>query len=120
MEDNLEDITHPKVKGSRIRHQLKTCLNSEYFTPKHLTQQSMDNQQINTLEDEQIQSIYNTATISDQSTPLNIEEALKVNEKEAWKKSAESEINNFVKRGSWEKVSREEAVFEGKKTIPHK
>ena len=69
----------------------------------------MDNQQINTSENEEIESIYNTATISDPNTPSNIEEALRENEKEAWKKLEELKINNFMKRGSWEKVSREEA-----------
>ena len=36
------------------------------------------------------------------------------------KKSAELEINNFMKRGSSEKVSREEAELEGRKIIPCK
>ena len=68
----------------------------------------MDSQQINISENEQIDSVYNTATISDPNTPSNIEETLRGNVKEVWKKSAELEINNFMKRGSWEK-------FQGKK-----
>ena len=36
MEDEVEEITHPQVKGSRIRHYLITTLNSEYFAPKHM------------------------------------------------------------------------------------
>ena len=58
-------------------------------------------------EDEQMESVHNIATISDPNTPSNIKEALRGNEKEAWKKSAELDINNFMKRGSWGKVSRE-------------
>ena len=69
MEDEVEEITHPQVTGNRIRHQLKTRSNSEYFTPKHATRQSMDNELINTSEDEQIESVYNTATISDPNIP---------------------------------------------------
>ena len=33
------------------------------------------------------------------------------------KKSAESEINNIMKRGSWKEVSREEAELAGRKII---
>ena len=33
---------------------------------------------------------------------------------------AESEINNLMKRGSWEKVSREEAELAGRTIIPCK
>ena len=36
------------------------------------------------------------------------------------KKSVEVEINNFIKRGSWEKVSREKAKSESRKIIPCK
>ena len=90
MEDELEEVTHPQVKGSRIRYELKTSLNSEYFTSKHATRQSMDNQLVNISEDEQIE------TILDPNMQANIEEALRGNEKEAWKKSAESEIREDV------------------------
>ena len=71
-------------------------------------------------EDKQFESFYNTATILDPNTPSNLEEALRGIKKEAWKKSAELEINNFMKRGSQEKVSREEDKSEGIKIIPYK
>ena len=38
----------------------------------------------NISENEQVESVYNTATILDPNTPSNIEEALRGNEKEAW------------------------------------
>ena len=44
MKDEVEEKRHPQVKGSRIRHKLKTSLNTEYFTPKHATRRSTDNQ----------------------------------------------------------------------------
>ena len=34
------------------------------------------------------------------------------------KKSAELDIENFLKRASWEKFSREEEISEGRKIIP--
>ena len=40
---------------------------------------------MNISDDEQIENVYNTATISDPNTPSNIEEALRGNENEAWK-----------------------------------
>ena len=94
---------------------MKTNLNTEYFTPKNATRRSIVNQQVNISENEQIESIYNTAMISDSNAPSNIEEALRGKEKEAWKKSAELQINNFMKRGSWEKVSREEAKLKAER-----
>ena len=42
---------------------------------------------MNISDDEQIENVYNTATISDPNISLNIEEALRGNKKEAWKKS---------------------------------
>ena len=102
-QDEIEEMTQPEVRGIRMRHELKTDLNPEYFTPKHATRRSTDNDEIHILEDEQIESVYNTAIISDPNTPLNIDEALKGKEKDAWRKPAELEINNFIKRGSWEK-----------------
>ena len=83
MQHEVKKITHPQVRGSRIRHELKTNLNSEYFTPKHATRRSTDNQQINISEDEEIESVYNAATISDPNTSSNIKEVLRGNEKEA-------------------------------------
>ena len=58
----------------RMRHELKTNFNSEYFTPKYATRRSMDYEGTNISEDEKIVSVYNTATIKDPNTPLNIEE----------------------------------------------
>ena len=57
MEDDIKEVMHPLVKGSIIRHELKTSLNSEYFTSKHATRQNTDNQQINTSEDEKIEIV---------------------------------------------------------------
>ena len=64
--------------------------------------------------------VCNTATTSDPNTPISIEEALNSNDSERWDNSIRSEINNFLKRKSWEYVSREEAIKEGRKLIPCK
>ena len=44
MQDEVKELTHPQVKESWIRYELETNLNSEYFTPKHATRWSTDNQ----------------------------------------------------------------------------
>ena len=77
----------------------------------HTTRRSTDNDEINMLKNKQIERVYNIATTSDPNKPLSIEEALKGNGKESWRKSAELEINNFIKKGSWEIFFREEAEF---------
>ena len=56
MEDKIEEITRPQGRGSRMIHELKTNLNSEYFTPRHATRRRTDNDEINILEDEQVES----------------------------------------------------------------
>ena len=72
---------------------------------------------INAIDEEHSECICNTATISHPNTQNDIEEALKGSDKNEWRRSVESEIENFLKRGLWEKVSREEAKIEGRKMI---
>ena len=64
--------------------------------------------------------IFNTSTTSDPGTSTSMQEALDGTDKESWKQSAKSEIENFLKRGSWEKVERKEAISKGRKIIPYK
>ena len=64
--------------------------------------------------------VCNTATTLDPNTPTTIEEALNSNDSKKWDNSIRSEINNFLKRNSWEYVSREEAIKAGRKLIPCK
>ena len=75
---------------------------------------------VNAIFEDHTECIYNTATISDSNTPNEIEAALKGSDKKEWRRSAESEIENFQKIGSWEMVSREDAKIEGRKIIPCK
>jgi hypothetical protein len=54
--------------------------------------------------------VFNAALMSDPVTPATIHEALSGPEKDKWRESALSEINNFMTRGSWKKVKREEVA----------
>ena len=47
--------------------------------------------------------------INDEDTPRTIKQALKGEQSELWKKSAIAEVNNFLKRGSWKFVTKEQA-----------
>ena len=77
---------------------------------------------INAITDEQYSDefIFNTATTSDPNTPATIQEALNGNDADTWSTSIKSEINNFLKRKSWEYVFRDEVIKMGRKIIPCK
>ena len=64
--------------------------------------------------------IFSAATTSDPNTPVTIQEALNGSESENWVTSIKSEVNNFLKRKSWEYVPRKEAIEMGRKLIPCK
>ena len=68
---------------------------------------------VNAIYEDHSECIYNIATIFDPNTPNDIKEALKGSDKNEWRKLAESEIENFLKRGSLKKVSREEVKIKG-------
>ena len=78
-----------------MRHDLETKLNSGYVTPRNRTCRTI----INVIDKEHSECIYSTAIISDPNALNDIEEALKGSDKNEWRKSAESEIENFLKRG---------------------
>ena len=67
-----------------------------------------------------VHKIYNTAVISDPGEPKDIWEAIKEEKKELWIPSIKAEIMNFVKRKSWEYVSKQEPKKANRKLIPCK
>lgn len=50
--------------------------------------------------------VYTMELMSDEDTPTSIKEALICKDSEYWRKSAISEINNFLKRKSWRFVRK--------------
>ena len=48
-----------------------------------------------------IQHVFTIETLADPYTPTTIKQALSCDDKELWKKSAIAEVNNFLKRKSW-------------------
>ena len=95
---------------------LQTTLNPKFSRPQHRVRRPRIPNQVNNVQE----FIFNSSTISDPGTPTSMEEALEGNEKEYWKQSAKEEIKNFLKRGSWEKANRSEAILKGRKIIPCK
>ena len=77
---------------------------------------------INAITDEQSSDefIFNTATTSDPNTPATIQEALNGNDADTWSTLLKSEVNNFLKRKSWEYIARDEIIKMGRKIIPCK
>ena len=67
-----------------------------------------------------VHKIYNTAVISDPGEPKDIWEAIKEEKKTLWIPSIKAEIMNFVKRKSWEYVSKHEPEKANRKLIPCK
>ena len=70
--------------------------------------------------DEFSEFVFSTATTSDPNTPSTIQEALDGSDSAMWDTSIKSEVNNFLKRNSWQYVSRDEVVKMGRKIIPCK
>jgi len=64
-----------------------------------------------------IEVVYDVALLSNPNEPKTIQEALSGPEAEQWRASAKEEFENFMKRGSWKFVKREEAAKKGKKII---
>ena len=64
-----------------------------------------------------VEMVYDVALLSDPNEPKTIQEALSGPEAEQWRKSVKEEFDNFIKRGSWKFVKREEAAKKGKKII---
>ena len=57
------------------------------------------------------------AIASDPGEPNNMKEALNGPEKEIWKESVRKEINNFIQRGVWKKISREDVMKRQKQKL---
>ena len=65
-------------------------------------------------DDDQYHVIYNAETASDFGTPESFEEAWNGKDKDRWRPSLVSEVMNFIKRKSWVKKPRAEAIKAGK------
>jgi hypothetical protein len=59
----------------------------------------------------------NMAIASDPGEPSTMKEALNGSEKEKWKEAVKKEINNFLQRGVWKKVSREDVIMNQKRKL---
>ena len=68
-------------------------------------------------DDELTFDIYNLELSNDPDTPKTIREALSGRDSELWTKSGIAEVNNFLKRGSWKFVKKEDIKKEGRKII---
>jgi hypothetical protein len=66
---------------------------------------------------EEIEQVYDVAIISDPNEPKTISEALRSDEREQWKESALSELNNFYTRDSWDYVPWMVAQAMGKTSL---
>jgi hypothetical protein len=64
-----------------------------------------------------LEQVYNSTLNSDPGEPKSFKEALQGNEKEQWTQSIKNEINNFLKRNAWEKVSREKVTMQMKRKL---
>ena len=90
---------------------LQTNLNPSFSRLRHKVRQPRTLNQVYKTQE----FIFNASTTSDPGTPTSLQEALDGTDKESWKQSAKSEIENFLKRGSWEKAERNEAISKGRK-----
>ena len=66
---------------------------------------------------EALQQIYTLEVLADPFTPTTIKQALTCEDKELWKKSAIAEVNNFLKRNSWNFIPKSKAKEMGRKLI---
>ena len=64
--------------------------------------------------------VHNTAVTSDPGEPKTINEALSEKNRHLWEPSAKAEIENFLKRQSWEFVDKDIAIKANRKIIPLK
>ena len=95
---NIEENTQSQKQNphSGMLQKLQTTLNPNFLTPQNRVRRPRTSTQINNVQE----YTFNTSIISDKDTPASIQEALHGTIKEAWKLSARSEIENFLKRGS--------------------
>jgi len=61
--------------------------------------------------------VFNTELASDYGEPDSYDEAVTGPEESQWRKASIDEVNNFIKRCSWQKVSRKVAKREGRKIV---
>ena len=64
--------------------------------------------------------IYHTCIQNDDGTPDTWKKALNGDHKEEWSKATISEFNNFLKRGAWKLVRKEQIRAQGRKIVPVK
>ena len=61
--------------------------------------------------------VFNTELASDYGEPTGFKEAVNGPDKIEWLQASKDEVKNFLKRGSWSKVSRKVAQREGRKIV---
>ena len=104
-EESIEENTQPQPQPLPLPQkqnphlgmiqELQTILNPNFFTPQNSVRRPRTSTQINNIKE----FIFNTSIISNPDTPTSIQEAINGEEKEAWKSSAKSEIENFRQQG---------------------
>ena len=74
-------------------------------------------QKLNTYYNPTFTEQVNMAIASDPGEPNSMKEALNGPEKEKWKEAIRKEINNFIQRGVWKKISREDVTKRQKRKL---
>jgi transposase InsO family protein len=103
-----QDETKPKAKHSRELKNLGVI--PKGTVPKQV-------QKLNTSYNPTFTEQINMAIASDPGEPSTMKEALNGPEKEKWKEAVKKEINNFLQRGVWKKVSREDTIVNQKRKL---
>jgi len=104
------------IEGSRELKGLQTSYNpvsTKLMSQPTVVEPGPDGEDI----PKEVHFVFNTELASDFGEPKDLHEALNGPDAERWKPSIGAEIMNFIKRKSWIKVPRSEAVASGKTTV---
>ena len=108
-DDDDEEVSKPTAKVQRQLRMLDTSYNP--------TMDSIDVIEDSADGDKLVHFVFNTELASDYGEPTSFKQAVNGPEKVPWLKASKDEVNNFLKRGSWSKVSRKIAQREGRKIV---
>ena len=107
--ESNDSIEEPQV-STKVARELR-MLNTSY----NPTMSSVD-----VIEEEDnrvVHFVFNTELASDYGEPTSFKQAVNGPQKNQWLQASKDEVNNFLKRGSWSKVSRKVAQREGRKIV---
>ena len=110
LEEVDEDIEERKPKHRHTRE-----LKNLGITPKDTVPSQV--QKLHTYYNPTFTQQINLAIASDPGEPSNMKEALNGHDKEKWREAVKKEINNFIKRKVWKKVSRNEVLNKKKRKL---